>query len=58
MVTKFHDQPKSQNPTYCLLFLSELTVSIINALLNILQALLAPYKKVNNFIVMACLTFY
>ena len=54
MVTKF---------TYCF-FLSELTVSKINALLIILQSLLAPYqlllhKKVYLYnIVMACLTFY
>ena len=38
----FHDKPKSQNPTYCFFFLSELTVS---ELLNIfLQSLLALYK--------------
>ena len=39
----FHDKPKSQNPTYCFFFLSELTVSEL--LLNIfLQSLLALYK--------------
>ena len=60
----FHDQPKSQNPTYCFFFLAELTVSKINALLIIIQSLLAPYllllhKKVYFYnIVMACLTFY
>ena len=64
MVINFHDQPKSQNPTYCFFFLAELTASKINALLIILQSLLAPYqlllyKKVYFYnIVMACLTFY
>ena len=38
----FHDQPKSQNPTYCFFFLSELRVS--TALLIILQYLLALYQ--------------
>ena len=36
----FHDQLKSQNPTYCFFF----TVSKINALLNILKYLLALYQ--------------
>ena len=38
----FHDKPKSQNPTYCFFFLSELRVS--TALLIILQYLLALYQ--------------
>ena len=41
MVTKFYDKPKSQNPTYCFCFLSEL---IVSALLIILQSLLALYQ--------------
>ena len=35
----FHDQTKSLNPTYCFFFLSELTVSKINALLIIFNCL-------------------
>ena len=54
----FHDKPKSQNPTYCFFFLSELTVSKINALLNILQSLLALYQlllhKTSIFIILYC----
>ena len=38
----FHDKPKSQNPTYCFFFLSEVRVS--TALLIILQSLLALYQ--------------
>ena len=58
MALNFHDKPKSQNPTYCLFFLSELTVSKINASLNILQSLLALYQlllhKKSIFIIYCC----